>query len=323
MGDATEFRVSVIPGTPKSENRGTKGGVFRGATKDAADIMSVAREETGEELPIGGNAEPCAIPAEGPAYRGNDADFAGPISMAPPSGRLARMGGRDRLEWKDGLNGGQDFSLIHHLPTIPMVGFPNVHELDEPQGQGVFLGPGGEGKDLPLVHAPLNHAVDLHAEPEGSSSRDPGEDPFDLCSHAIHSAEGVRVQSIQADRDPGEAGKSESFRVVSEKYAVCGKCDVVDSVDRRQHGDQIRDPTPHQRFTARQPDLTNSEAGGDTGESDDFLEAEDLVAGQKRMVRPEVLGWHAVAAAEVATVRHGDAEIMQGALKGIDGGQDR
>ena len=63
----------------------------------------------------------------------------------------------------------------------------------------------------------------------------------------------------------------------------------------------------------------NTKTTKNTRQPGDFLKAENLRLGQKRIIFPEDLGRHAVATTEVAPVRHRDPEIAKWSLHGVNG----
>src|SRR5262245_48174847 len=77
--------------------------------------------------------------------------------------------------------------------------------------------------------------------------------------------------------------------------------------------------SPHEGFTASKSDFLDTEADKDRGQALDLLEGENFLP-----LHPLVLiEWHAVAAAEIATVRDRYSEITDRAVEDILDGHDR
>jgi hypothetical protein len=75
--------------------------------------------------------------------------------------------------------------------------------------------------------------------------------------------------------------------------------------ERREHRHQPRELATHERLAAGQPDVGDAHRGQQPDQPLDLLEVQDLVALEPR----QPLRRHAVLAAEVAAVRHRDAQI--------------
>ena len=70
-----------------------------------------------------------------------------------------------------------------------------------------------------------------------------------------------------------------------------------------------------ERFAAGEADLVDAEAlDADAGEADDLLGAHRGIPGHEL----DALGGHAVAAAEIAEVRQGDAQVAGTATEGVE-----
>ena len=120
-------------------------------------------------------------------------------------------------------------------------------------------------------------------------------------------AELVRVEGIEGDVDPPHAAGGEVPRVAGELRAVGGDGELVEGARiemAREGAEQGHDVPPHQGLAAGDAQLAH--ALRDEGRADpvELLEGQKVALGQEG----HVLG-HAIDAAEVAAVRHRDAQI--------------
>ena len=156
--------------------------------------------------------------------------------------------------------------------------------------------------DAAVVHAALDHAIDLdRAEAGGAGRLDPGKYIAELAATTGQRAERVGIQRVQADRDPPQPGLAQGDCMPGEQRSVGGQGEVVDAVDPRQPRDQLRQPLAQQRLAAGQAQLAHAQAG------EAARQGFDLVEGQPRgRVKPVIVGdpvrRHAVRAAKVAGV---------------------
>src|SRR5262249_57704789 len=112
------------------------------------------------------------------------------------------------------------------------------------------------------------------------------------------------VEGIERDFDAAQPCVDERAGEACEQDAVRRQGKVFDTPDGREHPDEVGEVAPHERFSARQPDLGHPERREDTRQPRDLLEREDLVTAEP--LQP--FGRHAVHAPEVALVRDGDTD---------------
>ena len=86
---------------------------------------------------------------------------------------------------------------------------------------------------------------------------------------------------------------------------------AIGPADRRQHGHQVRQVPPHERFATGNPQLLDAQRDEDPRQPGDLLEGQDLVPGQELEVTPIDLLGHAVGAPEIAAVGDRDAQVAQ------------
>lgn len=124
-------------------------------------------------------------------------------------------------------------------------------------------------------------------------------------THARDPLEALGVQGVQADIEAVEAGVFEGLGVAVEQKAVGGHGDALDAVDRAQLGDQVGDVGAHQGLAAGDAHAGDALCSEDLDQLGDLVVAQVFFAGDL----PDPLGWHAVDAAEIATLRDGDAQV--------------
>lgn len=120
-----------------------------------------------------------------------------------------------------------------------------------------------------------------------------------------HGAKGVRPQGIQADVDAGDASAFQRQRQFFQTGAIGGQQQFVESGQRTDILDQRHDVAADQRLTAGQADAADPEAGEGTGHTVDLLQRQHLLAWQEGH-----LFGHAIDAAEIAAIGHGQAHIV-------------
>src|SRR6185503_14477984 len=85
------------------------------------------------------------------------------------------------------------------------------------------------------------------------------------------------------------------------------------ALDRGQHSHECREIAPHERLAACEPDVADAHRDEQPHQALDLLEAQDLLAVEPR----QALGGHAVLAAEIASIRDGDAQIPDHATMAV------
>ena len=124
----------------------------------------------------------------------------------------------------------------------------------------------------------------------------------------VHRAEDLVVERVEADGDPVEARGLQRLGLAGEEGAV-RRQRQVEPVDPGEERDQRLEVAAHERLAAGDPQLLDAEAGEGARETLDLLERQQVGAGEEGVVAAEDLLRHAVDAAEVAPVRHGDPEV--------------
>ena len=134
----------------------------------------------------------------------------------------------------------------------------------------------------------------------------------------VHGAKHFVVQAVQAHRHAPQPGLGERLGVPPEQVGVGRQRQVLDR-QPRQHGHEAWQVRPQQRLPAGQSNLPDAKLDEDAGQPRNLLEGEDLGLRQEGVVLAVDLGRHAIGTAEIAPVRHGNAQIAQRTAKRVDG----
>jgi hypothetical protein len=119
--------------------------------------------------------------------------------------------------------------------------------------------------------------------------------------------EAVRLQGVQADRDPLEPGGLECLCLVRQQDAVGRERKVGEARVGGEGADELVQVLAEKRLSAGQADLVHAEAREHVHQPHDLLEAQEVLAGEPGVL---LLG-HAVLAAEVAAVGDRHAQAAQ------------
>ena len=128
-----------------------------------------------------------------------------------------------------------------------------------------------------------------------------------------HLLKPVTSQTVERDVDPFEAGIGQLIGAGCEQRAIGGEREI--DAQRCQPLDQQRQMGPHERFTTGQTDRIDpksvNEDRRDTGE---LLERADLLPGLPH----HPFGWHAIGTAEIAPIRHRNAQVTVHTLEPVN-----
>ena len=102
-----------------------------------------------------------------------------------------------------------------------------------------------------------------------------------------------------------------------EESAVGGEGEVLEALEGGQLLDQAGEVAADEGFAPGDADLLDAVRDEEAREAHDLLVREDLLAVEELEGRPEHFLGHAVDAAEVAAVRHGDAQVAEGPVEGV------
>ena len=165
--------------------------------------------------------------------------------------------------------------------------------------------------ELLIVHAHNRHAVHLDREPLLL-----GEARECLHHRAEHrpprdGEERPAVERIEAEIHRIEACIQQLIHHRSEQDAVRRECHRLDARDLLQPVHKPRDVTPHEWLTARQTYLADAQCRERTHIAQDLLIGQHIRVAQ--LLDP--VRRHTVTAAQIAAIRHGDAQIFNFPLK--------
>ena len=165
-----------------------------------------------------------------------------------------------------------------------------------------------------VVDAAHDDGVDLERiEARGGGRVDSVEHRVEAVE-ARHLAEPLAIERVEADRDPVQAGGAERGRLGGQQDAVGRQRQVPDGRPGRQRRDERREIAPEERLAAGQPHAIDAEVAEGVGDGADFLEREQRILRQPRIVRLR----HAVEAAQVAPVGHRYAQAAKRAPETVE-----
>src|SRR5215472_3463418 len=172
------------------------------------------------------------------------------------------------------------------------------------------MGPFEQAWKLIFVDALECHGVDLDLEYGRAGRLDAGKHLVQR-SPARYRAKFFGVQRVERDVDPADAGGAQIVRIFFELRAVGRHREFVELAGARmprQRIDERYDAASHQGLTAGEAKFTHAAGNKGRAQAVELFQSEDFRLGEKRHVLR-----HAIDTAEVAAVRHRDAEIRNGA----------
>jgi uncharacterized protein len=290
-----------------------QGRVVRPAAQEGLDVGLGQREQAVAQLALAGQPQAVAAGAERPRHRGDDADPAAAVGVAEVHGRRPRVVVLGRHQRADlALDLLEDLVGEIDLAPLPDLG-ADRHVLDEAHLQAVGAGVARQGHHVGVGQAADRDGVDLEGAEAGPPRRLDARQNLPQPVAPRHLAEALRVERVQADVDAPQAGVVQRLRLPGQQQAVGRQADVLDAGDLGQQGHQPRQVAAHERLATGQANLVDPERRGNADESRDLLKGEKFGAIHER----HFLG-HAIRAAQVATVRHADAQVVVHAAEGVD-----
>ncbi len=207
----------------------------------------------------------------------------------------------------------------------PRAGAFHVHVFDEAQRDAAAAEVLDERQHLCVIGAALDHAIDLdRRQARGACRLDPLQHAADREIDVVHGAEDLVVQAVQADRDPAEARVPQRAGLAGKQAAIGGHCHFHLAAVDGPHGgyalDQRLDALAQQRLAAGQAHLLHAKADKGPHDPEQFHIRQALLGGQERIVAPEARLGHAVGAAEVALIDHGQPQVPQRAAQLVPAG---
>ena len=122
------------------------------------------------------------------------------------------------------------------------------------------------------------------------------------------------VAAVEADIDAADAGIDQRRGMIGEAGAVGGQREFVQPIAQMPPDPphQIANVAAHERFAPGQADAGDAARDEQVGEQRDFFEGQHLILGEELH-----LFRHAIAAAQVAAIRHRNAQIADPATKAV------
>ena len=121
------------------------------------------------------------------------------------------------------------------------------------------------------------------------------------------------IQRVDVHVEPPQPRIVQRLREFLQQHAVGGQRQVLNPRNGRQPPDQYRQIAPHQRLSAGDPQLADSQPDGHAHEAFDLFKVQNLAALHKMHTRLR----HAVKAADVAPVGDTDAQVIVHPPEGI------
>jgi hypothetical protein len=163
-------------------------------------------------------------------------------------------------------------------------------------------------------------AVYLHREPRRRGGIDPVQHAGHPVAEAVHAPGNRLVEGVDGDVEPVEPRGAQRGRLPREEPTVRRERDIghPDAVlDLADYRGQVG---PEQRLPPRQAHLLDAGAHEDPHDPRELPAGHEPAVSQEPVVGPEHLPGHAVRAAEIAAVRHGNAQVAYRSAKGVADG---
>ena len=287
-----------------------------------AQIDTFRGKQAGIKLAVGGQPDPAAFVTEGLRHRSDHSDLAAAIGEGPAFCHFAPVVGVDRLQGVVLPYRFQNFCRRHHIVHAPAVAGTDIHEFDEAQNNPRVAKVPDQRDDFALIHPAFDHHIDLdRRQPDALRCRDTFEHGGYRRLRIAHALKGFLAQCIEADGQTRQPGNLQRLCLPGQEQAIGGQGDfdglVFAAAQPGQRRDQVFDAVSEQRLAAGQTNLVYAELHKNAGESHDLFEAQQLGARQKNKILAENFARHAVAAAQIAAVGNGYAQVAQGSLQGI------
>ncbi len=187
------------------------------------------------------------------------------------------------------------------------------HHFDKAHGNGTIARHFREGLHFIVVLAAHHDAVQF----DRTEAR--GKCGVDAVEHALQARpardrfETIFAQRVERDVRAREARIDQASYLFGQEQTVGRERDVIDAGDRGDHRNQALEIFADQRLTAGEANAPDANLGRGAHDLGDFLIGEDLALVDPR----QALFGHAVDAAQIAAVRHRDAEIRNRPMEGV------
>ena len=290
-------------------------GHARALAQRRAQVNLLVRKQARAQLTISGEAQAVTVVAKVLADGRDETECALGPRQAVIAGRAVAGAHFRRFQLAQRtLDFLTDLARRHQpLPPVAADPVPHRHNLDKAQVPAGLHRLPGQVNHLVVVHPPHDDGVDLdRLQPRRVRRLQPGQ-------HVLQPAqprdgvEPFRVERIQADVDPVQAGGGQFVGVAGQQDAVGRHRQVVNAGDAGQGAHQVNDSGPRQRLPAGQAYLADAQLSPRPDDGLDFLVAQYL------LVRPpgDPLRRHTVDTAQVAAVSDRDAQITDGTIVSV------
>ena len=200
----------------------------------------------------------------------------------------------------------------------PLIRTTDVHIFDKPNFRLHLLAKLDQRDQLIVVEPPNRHRVELQPCESRASYR---LNPFHhtrIFITAGQLAKSFWSQRIEADCDAVKPCLIQRLSLVRQKDAIRRQRDICHPPVLEQQADQPRQPTSKQRLSAGQPYSIHAEVGKIASQACQFLIGQHILARQPDIV----LLRHAVLAAKIASIRHGQTQAAQRPTENIGSGNN-
>ena len=188
----------------------------------------------------------------------------------------------------------------------------NGHIFDKAQVNGAIEHEPRKGRHI-LVEPAHNNAVDLNGLKAPSQRRVDASHGLLESTQARDLSKQRRVERVERNVDAVKPGIFELRRQLGKQGAVGGERDVLDLRNRANVTNERDDTAADQRLATRQAHAANALPRHQSHKVGDFLDTEQLVVCTGR----HAIGRHAIDAAEIALVGHGNAQVVDIAAKAV------
>ena len=286
------------------------------APQQLPHVRLVNRKQAVAQLAVGRQPDAIAIHAERLADRCHKANARAGIGEAILRCRSPRIGIGNRLErcdfalqHGDHLVGQEDFRLVPEPLGVQR------HELDIADFVAIFAPEPGHRHHVRLDQIGHRDDIDLdRSEAHFLRVSEPVQHLAEIVA-AGDFEEALTVERVEVDIQPPQPGAVQVARLLFQQDRVGGERDILNTWDRHQLRDQIRQAFTQEWLATGQPQLADTHARGDAHKAGDFLEGQNLLA----RTELDILG-HAVEAADIAAVGDADPQVIVESSEGINKG---
>src|SRR5581483_4156274 len=311
------FRVTIRASIPNALNGLRDFLVACAAANQTAQILTADCKQASVKFALGGKAGAVAIAAERLCDRCNDTDLSASVFIFPAASHFAAIVWIEWLKRHFNIDHFDDFRGRYDIIHAPAVGMTHVHVFDEAQDVAFLAEEARHRQYAGLVHAALDDHVDFdRSKPDLRGGLHSFEHLLHREVHIVHGFEYFVVERVQAHSHALQACIFEGARLPGEERAVGGQ-GKIEVRELSQHRHQQMQIAAHERLAAGESNLLNAMPCEDPSETRDLLEGQDFRARQELVIRAEDFLRHAIDAAEITSVRDGNPQVSQGAVKGV------